>query len=107
VEHGHRHPDVRHSNTLAALTALERTELLPRPEAEGLLAAYRLLRLLIDALRVERGHAKDLVLPAADSPAFEVVCRRVQRSPEGLLGEVEATMGWVAYFFRSRFGAVE
>ena len=107
LEHGHRHPEVRHPNTLAALTALERSELLPRPEAEGLRAACGLLRLLIDALRGERGHAKDLVLPAPDTPAFEVVCRRIRRSPEGLLGEVEATMGWVAYFFRHRLEGVE
>lgn len=107
LEHGHRHPEVRHPSTLSALMALERAALLPRPEAEGLRAAYGLLRRLVDALRVERGHSKDLVVPAADTPAFEVMCRRVQRSPEGLLGEIEATMGWVAYYFRRRFGAVE
>jgi len=107
LDHGHDHPEVRDPNTLNALQALARTGLVPRAEAEGLHAAYNLLRRLIEALRVERGHAKDLVLPAADTPAFEVVCRRVQRTPEGLLGEVEATMGWVARYFRDRFGPVE
>jgi len=107
LEHGHDHPEIRDTNTTNALLGLARAGLVPRAEAEGLHAAYNLLRRLIEALRVERGHAKDLVLPAADTPAFEVVCRRVQRSPEGLLGEVEATMGWVARYFRDRFGPVE
>ena len=40
-------------------------------------ASYIFLRNLIDALRMVRGHARDLEIPAAESDEFEFLARRL------------------------------
>ena len=41
-------------------------------------ATYGFLRRLIDALRVVRGHAKDLTVPAVDTREFAYLVRRLR-----------------------------
>jgi glutamate-ammonia-ligase adenylyltransferase len=77
VMHGHAVPDLRTPNTLEALAAAERHRLLPAREARALHDAYLFLRSVIDALRIVRGHAKDLVLPDVGSDEFIFLARRM------------------------------
>ena len=75
--HGANHPSLRTPNTLAALQALHETGHLTAEEREQLHDAYIFLRHLIDALRIVRGHARDLVLPAEDSEEGTFLARRM------------------------------
>ncbi|HEX9742446.1 MAG TPA: hypothetical protein VGA17_06615 [Nitrospiraceae bacterium] len=77
VMHGHAIPALRTPNTLEALAATERHRLLPASEARALREAYLFLRSVIDALRIVRGHAKDLVLPDIGSDEFLFLARRM------------------------------
>lgn len=77
LAHGHRVEAIRTPNTLAALDELGRAGLLAPDEVQRLRAAYLFLRALIDALRIVRGTAKDLVLPEPDSDAFIYLSRRL------------------------------
>ena len=77
VLHGHAVADLRTPNTLEALAAAERHRILPAGEARTLRNAYLFLRSVIDALRIVRGHAKDLVLPDTDSDEFIFLARRM------------------------------
>ena len=77
VMQGHVVADLRTPNTLEALAAAERHRILPAGEARALREAYLFLRSVIDALRIVRGHAKDLVLPDTDSDEFIFLARRM------------------------------
>ena len=77
VMHGHAVPELRTPNTLEALAAAERHRLLSAREARALREAYLFLRSVIDALRIVRGHAKDLVLPDIGSDEFIFLARRM------------------------------
>jgi len=76
ITHGQADPTLRETNTLAALAALDRTGLLGGEHAR-LREAYKFQRKLIDALRMVRGHARDLTVPPADSEEFEFLARRL------------------------------
>ena len=113
LQHGHRHAALRSQNTLVALAALADTKLLPRKEVGSLTAAYLFFRLLIDGLRIVRGHAKDLVLPPADSEAFVFLARRVGYTTESweegaqkLHADIQRTLHLTREFFSSRFESV-
>ena len=57
--------------------------------------AYGLMRRLIDALRVVRGNAKDLAIPAADSREFAYLARRMYyESPPDLARAIEVRMAF-------------
>jgi len=77
VLHGHAVHDLRTPNTLEALAAAERHRILSAGEARALGDAYLFLRSVIDALRIVRGHAKDLVLPDIGSDEFIFLARRM------------------------------
>jgi len=86
---------VRVPGVLQALDRLEAGGHLEPSEARRVREAYCLLRRLVDALRVVRGHAKDLTLPAQDSRAFSYLARRLGgESPEALADDVERTMAF-------------
>ena len=52
--------------------------------------AYRFYRLLIDALRMVRGHAKDLTVPAPDTEEYGFLARRLAfDSPDELRDRLE------------------
>lgn len=67
---------LRETNTLAAMRALDRAGLLGG-EYERLRKSYGFQRQLIDALRMVRGHAKDLTVPPPESEEFEFLARRL------------------------------
>ncbi|RMH34111.1 MAG: hypothetical protein D6690_11360 [Nitrospirae bacterium] len=75
--HGWRIPALRTPNTLEALTALRQQHLLSEDEATALEDDYLFFRQLIDALRMVRGNAQDLVLPSSGSEAMIFLARRL------------------------------
>ncbi len=77
ITHGHLDPSLRAVNTLDALTALKDRGLVSGEDAAALREAYVFQRDLIDALRIVRGHARDLTVPAPDSEEFVFLARRL------------------------------
>jgi glutamate-ammonia-ligase adenylyltransferase len=56
-------------------------------------SSYRFYRALIDALRVVRGHAKDLVVPSLGSDEYTRLARRLRRpETERFQDELEETL---------------
>ncbi|MEW6542011.1 MAG: hypothetical protein AB1411_00175 [Nitrospirota bacterium] len=111
IMHGHADPRLRTPNTLEALAALGDGGALAREEAAQLRDTYLFLRGLIDALRIVRGDAKDLVLPPAGSDAFVFLARRMgyttERWEEGsarLAADIARHMERTAALFASKFG---
>jgi glutamate-ammonia-ligase adenylyltransferase len=93
VAAGHRDPGVRVSNTLNAIERLARGQHLSEERAKELHNTYSFLRRLIDALRVVRGHARDLTIPATASREFAYLARRLQYdSPEQLHDAIASQM---------------
>ncbi len=111
--HGHQEPRLRTPNSLEALAALGLAGLLKPDEVSRLRDAYLFLRGLIDALRIVRGNARDLVLPAPDSDAFVFLSRRLgyttERWEEGarrLSADIARHMAQTQAFFSTRFGSI-
>ena len=77
ITYGHRDTSVRVTNTLDAIGRLSRARRLTNEQAAELEETYGFLRRLIDALRVVRGHAKDLTLPGPDSREFVYLANRL------------------------------
>ncbi|WP_454063007.1 [protein-PII] uridylyltransferase family protein [Candidatus Nitrospira salsa] len=75
--HGHRLSSLRTSNTLEALKTLQRRKILQADEETVLHEDYLFFRQLIDALRIVRGHAQDLVLPESSSDGLIFLARRL------------------------------
>ena len=75
--HGHAKPELRIPSTLRTIAALRRAGVLADGDGAEMEAAYRFLRRLIDAQRIVRGHAKDLVLPAVESDEYLFLARRL------------------------------
>jgi glutamate-ammonia-ligase adenylyltransferase len=78
---------------------------------QALLEAYLFFRLLIDGLRIVRGHAKDLVLPPRDSEGFVFLARRVgyttetwEEGAQKLDTDIQRHMDRTRTFFTRRFG---
>jgi glutamate-ammonia-ligase adenylyltransferase len=91
VSVGHLDSHVRVSNTLRAIDRLAQGGHLTEGFALKLIDTYGFLRRLIDALRVVRGHAKDLTIPAPESPEFGYLSRRLQYDSDDQLGEAIAS----------------
>ena len=77
VLYGYRHPALRTPNTLDALARLRKEGIFSEEVEQRLREAYLFLRSLIDALRIVRGNAKDLVLPDPNSEEFTFLSRRM------------------------------
>ena len=75
--HGHALPELRIPSTLRTIAALRRAGVLADVDGAEMEAAYRFLRRLIDAQRIVRGHARDLVLPAVESDEYLFLARRL------------------------------
>lgn len=110
IMHGATHPQVRTPTTLDALAALQRARLLSPGDEMRLREAYLFLRRLIDALRIVRGHARDLVLPTPDSEEFTFLARRMgyqaprwRTAASRLQKDIEHQMTWTHRFFITRF----
>ncbi len=109
--HGHKHPVLRTPNAMQALAGLVECGFVTRQDGENLRKAYLFIRMLIDGLRMVRGHAKDLVLPPADSDEFIFLARRVgyttddwQAGARHLKSDVEDNMRKVREFWERSFG---
>ncbi len=110
IMHGAEHPALRTPSTLAALAALCRLRLLSRSEETALTEAYLFLRKLIDALRIVRGNARDLVMPASDTEEFTFLARRMgykaprwKTAASQLRHDIDRHMTRARRFFTSRF----
>src|SRR5262249_5609602 len=75
--HGKDRPELRVPHTLEALERLRRLDIVSLAEYEVLHPAYLFLRRLIDALRIVRGDASDLLLPEGPSEEFKSLARRL------------------------------
>jgi glutamate-ammonia-ligase adenylyltransferase len=93
IAHGSVDSRLRTPNTLLALAALGGAGILTDAQSASLRSGYVFFRLLIDALRVVRGHAKDLTLPPFGSEEFVLLSRRFRApGPEPLRDELEARL---------------
>jgi glutamate-ammonia-ligase adenylyltransferase len=77
VLYGNRYTELRTPNTLSALAQLRNEGVISEKIEQRLREAYLFLRNLIDALRIVRGHAKDLVLPDRGTEEFTFLSRRM------------------------------
>jgi glutamate-ammonia-ligase adenylyltransferase len=77
IAHGRAHPELRTTNTVEAMDVLCRLGILSSADHARLRAAYVFLRELIDALRMVRGHARDLTVPPAAGDEFAFLARRL------------------------------
>ena len=77
IQHGAEHEELRTTNTRAAIDLLGELGLVSAEDHETLQSSHRFLRLLIDALRVVRGNARDLTLPATDSADLLFLARHL------------------------------
>lgn len=77
ITYGHLDPSLRAVNTLDAVAALQCHDLISPEDAACLKEAYIFQRDLIDALRIVRGHARDLTVPPAESEEFLFLARRL------------------------------
>jgi [glutamine synthetase] adenylyltransferase / [glutamine synthetase]-adenylyl-L-tyrosine phosphorylase len=109
--HGHRHAVLRTPNAMQALAGLVETGIVSRQDGDHLRKAYLFIRMLIDGLRMVRGHAKDLVLPPSDSDEFIFLARRVGYTTEDwdagarhLKTDIQEHMGRVREFWERNFG---
>ena len=110
LSHGHAHPKVRTPNTINALEALFTLQIITPTEFEKLYNSYAFLRRLINALRMVRGNAKDLIIPPYGSDEFVFLAKRLgyvhkkQIVPADQLAEdITTTLSSVAVFYRGRF----
>lgn len=76
---GRRHESLRTENTLQALQAADSVGLLPEKLFQASRAAYVYFRQLIDCLRMVRGNAKDLLIPAEGSADREQLVWRLNQ----------------------------
>lgn len=92
---GHTDARVRVTNTLEAIARLAEGQHIAAELAQELRASYRFLRRLIDALRVVRGHAKDLTIPLVDSREFAYLAHRLRYAvPSELHDALSARMAF-------------
>jgi glutamate-ammonia-ligase adenylyltransferase len=77
LRHGATVPALRTPQTLTALQALSRAQIISATAYQTLHDSYVFLRRLVDALRLGSGQAHDLVIPPADTNAFIFLARRM------------------------------
>jgi glutamate-ammonia-ligase adenylyltransferase len=110
VLHGRSRPELRTPSTLVALDRLRDCGLLDAEEHGALGAAYRFWRQVADGLRMERGDARDLLLPEEGSEELRFLARRLgyggtdwQAGARALADDVRRHREWVSAFFARRF----
>ncbi len=110
IRHGREHPELRAPQTLRALSALRALGLVTALEHDELRDAYLFWRRLADALRMVRGNARDLLLPADDTEELRSLARRLgypgpdrQEAARALAADVARHRDRVASFFDARF----
>ncbi len=75
--HGKVHQELRTTNTWDALKSLARLQIIDAETFQRLNDAYSFIRNVIESLRMVRGDARDLAIPAAQSTDFESLARRL------------------------------
>ena len=102
ISFGRQYPTLRHSNTLRVLQEATRLKLISEKQCHELERTYVFLRELIDCLRMARGNAKDLTLPATGTRDWEQLSRRMQsiHDSEIPLESLESQMHQVREFSR-------
>ena len=85
IKYGEELPSLRTASIHEALCALSDEALLTPQDTVRLLEAYGFFRKLINGLRMLRGSAEDLVLPAPDSEEFAHLARRMGYERGGAL----------------------
>jgi glutamate-ammonia-ligase adenylyltransferase len=110
ILHGRDQPGLRTPTTLVALDRLRAHDLLRSDEHRLLREAYRFLRRTADGLRMVRGHARDLVLPAEGSDEFRFLARRLgygeadwKAAAARLASDLRRHMSGVRGIFAARF----
>ncbi|MFP4067202.1 MAG: glutamate-ammonia-ligase adenylyltransferase [Spirochaetaceae bacterium] len=83
---GRTNPRLRTPRIHVALKELVAAGELEEAEAERLVAAYHFFRKLINGLRMLRGNARDLFMPAPESLEFQHLARRMGYGGSGELG---------------------
>ncbi len=108
--YGRDYAVLRCTSTLKALHGLYLVKILSKREYDDLRKAYLFLRVLIDALRMVRGNARDLVLPDRTSQEFRFLARRLgymsgdwEKDAQKLDQEIRYHMQKAHHFFTSRF----
>ena len=77
INHGRDEPALHLTNTQEAMAALAWLGILSQEHFTHLRAAHLFLQRLIDALRVVRGHSKDLTVPRETDEEFAFLTRRM------------------------------
>jgi glutamate-ammonia-ligase adenylyltransferase len=106
---GAKHPEVRLPATLDALERLRELEIVPEKDCDLLRSSYLFLRKLVDALRIVRGDANDLVLPET-ADEYKSLARRMgyqdqdrAKAAARLALEIRETMDNVHNYFVQSF----
>jgi glutamate-ammonia-ligase adenylyltransferase len=110
LQYGKDFLELRTTNTLEALERLRRLNIITEIEHDEARASYLFLRNLIDALRLVRGDASDLVLPERSSEEFKSLARRLGYSEKDrkkgaarLAADIDQLMKKVHSYFIDRF----
>ncbi|MBN2351663.1 MAG: hypothetical protein JXD23_03765 [Spirochaetales bacterium] len=77
ITHGRRDPSLRSPDTRRAITALAAAGILSEEDRKTLSESHLFLRLVINAMRMVRGNAKDLTVPPEGSEEFAFLAGRV------------------------------
>jgi [glutamine synthetase] adenylyltransferase / [glutamine synthetase]-adenylyl-L-tyrosine phosphorylase len=107
---GREHPAIRVPTTLEALGHLRRLQIVRETDYRLLHSSYLFLRNVIDALRIVRGDASDLVLPNKDTDEFKSLARRMGyrekdrvKSAAHLSADIQEFMEGAHAYFLTRF----
>jgi glutamate-ammonia-ligase adenylyltransferase len=110
---GKEYPEIRVPTTLDALDRLRRLQIVREDDHQLLHSSYIFLRKLIDALRIVRGHASDLVLPEETSEEFKSLARRLgyrekdrAKGAARLATDIQSTMKKAHAYFVARFDSL-
>jgi glutamate-ammonia-ligase adenylyltransferase len=97
ITHGRDHPELRLTNIREAMAALARAGILSENQYTRLRRSHTFLRWLIDGLRMVRGNAKDLTVPAPESEGFSFLARRLRYGSDvaRLREELDLYTTWV------------
>jgi glutamate-ammonia-ligase adenylyltransferase len=78
MAHGGQYPELRETNTREAMAALAAVGVCSAEDYVRLRKAHTFLRWLIDSLRVVRGNARDVTVPAEVSEEYAYLARRLR-----------------------------
>ncbi len=85
INNGRAHKEVRQTNTREAMAALAAVGVLTEDDYARLRKAHTFLRWLIDSLRVVRGNARDVTVPAENSEEYAFLARRLRYEDAAIL----------------------